>query len=173
MKIGPDRKPLSERLNAQANETATATQACEAKANALLDLMLTNFKADCEHLSRNVLSTIETDMANLVLANRRVISGITATMRADLNLIRQLTRIGPWLITISLILLIAISFAVSWFWAQAMIRSSEENALVRAGITTYQTPAGEMLIVDQTKLNLATCKLQGRTVACMRPTTAH
>gem|GEM_PF-2401970 len=173
MKIGPERKPLSERLNAQTNETATQNKDFEAKANALLNSILTNFKTDCEHLSSNALSTIEADMTNLVLANRRAISGITATMRADLNLIRQLTRIGPWLITISLILLIAISFAVSWFWAQAMIRSSEEIALFRAGITTYQTPAGEMLIVDQTKLNLATCKLQGRTVACMRPTTAH
>jgi len=108
-----------------------------------------------------------------VLVNRRAISGTTATMRADLNLIRQMTRIGPWLITFSLMLLIATSFALSWFWAQAMIRSAERNTLLRAGITTYQTSSGEMLLVDRTKLTLTTCKIQGQTVACMMPTTAH
>lgn len=173
MKIGRDRKPLSERLNAQANEAAAATQAFEAKANALLDSILTNFKADCEHLSSNALNTIEADMANLVLANRRAIAGTTSTMRADLNLIRRMTRIGPWLITISLMLLIAISFGLSWFWAQAMIDSAEKNALLRAGITSYQTSAGKMLLVDRAKLTVTTCKFQGQTVACMTPTGAH
>lgn len=173
MKIGPERQPLSERLSAQAIEPATASQASEAKADDLLDSTLTNFKAGCERLSSSALSTIEADMANLVLANRRAISGLTATMRADLNLIRQMTRVAPWLIATSLILLIAISFALSWCWARAMISGAEKNALLSAGITPYQAPAGAILLVDRTKLTLATCQLQGQTVACLTPTTAR
>lgn len=173
MKIGPERQPLSERLSAQATEAATASQAREAKGDDLLDLKLTNFKAACERLSSSALSTIEADMANLVLANRRAISGLTATMRADLNLIRRMTCIAPWLIATSLILLIATSFALSWWWARAMISGAEKNALLSAGITPYQTPAGAVLLVDHAKLTLATCQVQRQTVACLTPTTAR
>lgn len=169
MKIGPERQPLSERLSAQAIEPAKASQASEEKADDLLDSTLTNFKAACERLSSSALTTIEADMANLVLANRRTISGLTATMRADLNLIRQMTRIAPWLIATSLILLIATSFALSWFWARAMINGAEKNALLSAGITPYQTPAGAILLVDRAKLTLATCQVQSQTVACLTP----
>lgn len=173
MKIGPERQPLSERLSTQATGPTTANQAGEVKADDLPDSTLTNFKAGCEGLSSSALSTIEADMANLVLANRRAISGLTATMRADLNLIRQMTRIAPWLIATSLIVLIAISFALSWFWARAMINGAEKNALLRAGITPYQTPAGAILLLDRAKLTLATCQVQGQTVACLAPTTAR
>lgn len=173
MKIGPERQPLSERLSAQAIEPVTASQAGEAKADDLLDSTLTNFKAACERLSSSALSTIEADMANLVLANRRAISGLTATMRGDLNLIRRMTRFAPWLIATSLILLIAISFALSWFWARVMINGAEKNALLNAGITPYQTPAGAILLVDRAKLTLAACQVQGQTVACLTPTAAH
>lgn len=173
MKIGPERQPLSERLSAQAIEAATASQASEAKADDLLDSTQTNFKAACERLSSSALSTIEADMANLVLANRRAISGLTATMRADLNLIRQMTRIAPWLIATSLVLLIATSFALSWWWARAMISSAEKNALLSAGITLYQAPEGAILLVDRAKLTLATCQVQGQTVACLKPRTAR
>ncbi|HQR91341.1 MAG TPA: hypothetical protein PLH31_19120, partial [Caulobacter sp.] len=62
---------MSERLSAQAIEPATANQTSEAKADDLPDSTLTNFKAACERLSSSALSTIEADMANLVLANRR------------------------------------------------------------------------------------------------------
>jgi ABC-type multidrug transport system permease subunit len=140
VKIGPERAPLSERLSVQATE---------AKADALLDSMLTNFKAACERSSSSALSTIEADMASLVLANRRAISGLTATMHADLNLIRQMTRVAPWVIASSLILLIATSFALSWWWAQAMIGGAEKSALQSAGITPYQTPTGAILLVDR------------------------
>ena len=173
MKIGPERQPLSERLSAQATEETTARQAVAAKADALLDLMLTNFKTACERSSSSALTTIEADMANLVLANRRAISGLTATMRADLNLIRRMTRVAPWLIATSLILLIATSFALSWCWAWAMISGAEKNALLSAGITPYQTPAGAVLLVDRAKLTLATCQVQRQTVACLTPTTAR
>lgn len=173
MKIGPERQPLSERLSAQATEPATGSQAGEARADDLLDSTLTNFKAAYERLSSSALSTIEADMANLVLANRRAMSGLTTTMRADLNLLRQMTRIAPWLIATSLILLIAISFALSWFWARAMINGAEKNALLSAGITPYETPSGAILLVDRAKLTIATCQVQGQTVACLTPTPAR
>ena len=165
MKIGPERTPLSERLNGTGTE--------QAKADALLDSTLTNFKAVCERSSSSALNTIEADMANLVLANRRAISGLTAAMCADLNLIRQMTRFAPWVIATSLILLIATSFALSWWWAQAMVGGAERTALQRAGITPYQTPAGEILLLDGARLTLATCQVQGQPVACLTPTTAR
>lgn len=165
MKIGPERASLSERLSGTGIE--------EAKADALLDSMLTNFKAACERSSSSALSTIEADMAGLVLANRRAISGLTATMRADLNLIRQLTRVAPWVLATSLILLIATSFALSWWWAQAMIGGAKKTALQSAGITPYQTPTGVILLVDSAKLTLATCQVQGQPVACLTPATAR
>lgn len=173
MKIGPERTPLSERLSAQAIEEATAKQAVDTKADALLDLMLTSFKAACERSSSSALSTIEADMANLVLANRRAISGLSATMRADLNLIRQMTRFAPWVIATSLILLIATSFGLSWWWARSMISGAEKTALQRIGITPVQTPSGAILLIDNSKLTLTTCQVQGQPVACLTALTAR
>lgn len=163
MKIGQERTSLSERLSATAIEA-------EAKADALMDSMLTSFKAACEHSSSSALSTIEADMASLVLANRRAISALTTTMHADLDLIRRITRFGPWVVATSLILLIATSFALSWCWAQAMVGEAGRTALQRAGITSIQTPSGAILLLDTSRLTLATCQIQGQPVACLMPT---
>jgi hypothetical protein len=146
--------------------SATAAEA-EAKADALLDSTLTSFRAALEHSSSSALSTIEADMASLVLANRRAISALTATMHADLDLIRRMTRFGPWVVATSLILLIAISFALSWCWAQSMVGVARQSALQSVGIRPYQTPAGLILVVDSAKLTLATCQVEGQPVACL------
>jgi ABC-type multidrug transport system permease subunit len=167
VKIGPERTPLSERLSAAAIEEATASQAVEERASALLDSILMNFKTVCEHSSTAALSIIEADMANLVLGNRRAISGLSVTMRADLNLIRQLTRFAPWSIAISLILLIVTSLGLSWWWAQSMISGAEKIALQRIGITSVQTPSGAILLIDNSKLTLTTCQVQGQPIACL------
>jgi hypothetical protein len=83
-------------LSAQGSDAATAGQEdAPAKADASPGSMRTSFSADCERSSRNALSTIGADMAGLVLANRRAISGLTATLRADLNLIGRIKRFAP------------------------------------------------------------------------------
>jgi hypothetical protein len=110
-------------------------------------------------------------MDRLVLANRKAVSGLIATMHADLNLMRRLTRFGPWVIVTCLILLIAGSFGASWCWAQAMIRGARASALQYVGIATYPTPTGAILVPDPTRLTLTTCRIRGQsaTAPCLIP----
>jgi len=173
MKVGPERAPLSERLSAMAtkDDPGQANQIAAEEAAALMDSMLRNFKAACEQSSSSALTTIEVDMDRLVLANRKAVSGLIATMHADLNLMRRLTRFGPWVIVTCLILLIAGSFGASWCWAQAMISGARASALQDVGIATYPTSTGAILVPDLTRLTLTTCHIQGQsaTAPCLIP----
>jgi hypothetical protein len=153
------------------DDQGRASQIAAAEAAALMDSMLRSFKAACEQSSSSALTTIEADMDKLVLANRKAVSCLIATMHADLNLMRRLTRFGPWVIVTCLILLIAGSFGASWWWAQSMISGARASALQDAGIATYPTPTGAILVPNPNRLTLTTCRLQGQsaTAPCLIP----
>lgn len=172
MKTGPERPRLSARLAAMQEVTETQAQTEQAKveeAAALMASTLETFRQDCESSLKSALNTIEADMAGLLQSNRRAIIQTLTQIKADLNLIRRLTRFGPWALAISLIMMTATIFAVSWFWGRSLIKEARDSSLMQIGIVANQTKAGLVLSWDTGKLRLNECRSGSKPVPCLIP----
>src|SRR5690606_8841861 len=92
------------------------------QAAAWLEASLESFGSDCVAISKNARDTIASDMEASVnacrSANRKTLSAITV----DLQMIRRLTRFGPWVVMIFLALAIGTTFAATYWWGRMMIR---------------------------------------------------
>lgn len=182
MKIGHERPPLSERLNAEPqNEEDQATEletmaalrveAVE-KLRVLITSMVINFEADCEVSSARARRTIEADMLDMTFATRKAMNELMGSIEADLNLMRRLSGWAPPMIAASMIGLIVMSFAVAWLWTEGMTSSVKSSALQAAGIATLQSPRGTLFVIDPTKLNASVCRIQDRQETCLTPVQA-
>lgn len=98
-------------------------------------------------------------------ANRKTLSAITA----DLQLIRRLTRFGPWAVMIFLALAIGTTFAATYWWGQTMIRETMATNYQHIGLTTHFTETGLILTWDETRLALSECRAGERAVPCLIP----
>ncbi len=165
MKIGRERQPLSARLaEKMESETGHATQAA-----AWLESSLESFRSDCAAISKSARDTIASDMEVSVnacrSANRKTLSAITA----DLQMIRRLTRFGPWVVMIFLVLAIGSTFAASYWWGRTMIREAMTTNYQQIGLRTHFTETGLILTWDEARRSLSECQAGERSVPCLIP----
>jgi hypothetical protein len=146
------------------SETGQATQAA-----AWLESSLESFRRDCAAISKNARDTIASDLEASVSAcrsaNRKTLSAITA----DLQLIRRLTRFGPWAVMIFLALAIGTTFAASYWWGRTIIREVMSANYQQIGLKTHFTETGLVLTWDETRLALSECRAGERSVPCLIP----
>src|SRR5690606_24437007 len=140
------------------------------QAAAWLEASLESFRSDCVAISKNARDTIASDMEASVnacrSANRKTLNAITA----DLQMIRRLTRFGPWAVMIFVALVIGSTFAASYWWGRTMIREAMSANYQQIGLTTHFTETGLVLTWDETRLSLSECQAGERSVPCLIPT---
>src|SRR5690606_29259913 len=137
------------------------------QAAAWLEASLESFRSDCVAISKNARDTIASDMEASVnacrSANRKTLSAITA----DLQMIRRLTRIGPWAVIIFLAFAIGVNCAVTYWVGRMLIREARAANYQQIGLTTHFTETGLVLTWDETRLTLSECRVGERSVPCL------
>jgi hypothetical protein len=161
MKIGPERPRLSERLNSEPIQPEPHMPAVST------DWALKRFAADCERLSSDALNIISADMAEAVITSRRAASEMSAAIRADLNIVRQVTRFSPWVVALSLTLGISTTIGIAWHWSQLVETRASKNAMIEVGLTPYQSGKRQILLMDPSKLELKTCQIASQKAVCL------
>ena len=166
MKTGPERTPLSERL-----KDKLANQAAPEAGSTLSPSK--SFETDCSEALRRAQATIETDIRSFTDANRKRLSEAMAMTEADLKGLSQMVQ--PFFLTVSAVatLLIILSFAASWFWADLMIDRAQNASLWQMGLQLNQTTSGPVLIWDENKLRLIKCRTGKTTTPCLQLIQGH
>ena len=146
MKIGRERKPLSERL-----KTLTENQVDQAADS--MHSAFKNFEADCEMSLKNARLTIENDMRALLKTSTR------------LNRNALMFRMA---MTFIVLLIISMSLVASWYWASTMIDKAQQASLWQLGLTIHQTEVGTVLSWDQAHLKLIDCRIGNAPAKCLQ-----
>lgn len=154
MKTGPDRTPLSARLQEQlqAQTDSQTRQAAD-----WLDTALMNFRTDCERSLNDARATIASDMRRL--SGESQILGRTVS--------RQL-RSAMMLAAMTGLAVSLLAMAVSWYWATGLIDRAQRASLWQMGLILNQSNSGEVLTWDGNRVELVTCRFRKEPKPCLK-----
>lgn len=127
-----------------------------------------SFENDCSEALKDARNIIEHDMRAFTTANQQRLSEALAATEQNIVRLRQMVQ--PFFLTMSAftLLIIAMTLAVSWYWAGLMINRAQSASLWQMGLQINQTPSGKILTWDARRLHLISCQNGKGQMPCLQ-----